>query len=166
MPGVGLSAAGWEEAAGLRARLGPVGHVVSSPVQRARETASVLGEHVEVEPGVEEIDFGGWTGMRFDALAGDPVWRQWNGLRSLVRCPGGETMAEAQARALGAVGRLRAAWPGGVVAVVSHADVVKAVLAGALGVSLDQLDRLAVGPASISTLVVWEGGMRVECVNR
>lgn len=163
MPGVALSDEGRAQAAALPARLGPVGAVLSSPVQRALETAAALGRPVAEAPGFEEIDFGRWTGLRFDALDADPAWHAWNAFRSLAACPGGETMHAAQSRALSALQGLR----GGeaTVAVVSHADIIKAVLAAVLGVSLDRLDRFTVDPASISTVVLFDGYARVERIN-
>ena len=156
------------EALGVRFSGLGVAAVVSSPVQRAMETASVIagmvGVGVTVEAGLEEIDFGGWTGMTFAALGGDPLWGAWNSMRGLVRCPGGETMLEVQARAVGALGRLREGYVGGEVVVVSHSDVIKAVLATVLGMSLERLDRLVVGAGTVSRVVVFEGDWRVEGV--
>ena len=171
MPGVALSEAGREEALLLAARFGAeaVAAIVSSPLQRARETAEPIAERLGLElatdAGFEEIDFGVWTGQRFDELAPDTAWQAWNRLRSLAGCPGGETMAQAQARALLALGRLRAAYPDGSVVVVSHADVLKAVLAAALGLPLDHMQRLTLEPASCSTLVVFDADVRVDRVN-
>lgn len=168
MPGVGLSAEGRAQAARLAARIGRLDHVVTSPVQRARETAAALAgpRAAELEPGFEEIDFGAWCGQAFEVLAPDPEWQRWNTIRSLARCPGGETMAEAQSRALAALDRLRTARPGQTIAIVSHADILKALLAATIGLSLDHLQRLTLDPASISTLVVSEDTLRVDGINR
>ena len=168
MPGVGLSAEGWAQARALgeRFRGEGVAAVLSSPVQRAMETAGAIaaavGLGVTVEPGFEEIDFGRWTGMRFSELDGDAEWARWNALRSVARCPGGETMHGAQSRALDALGRSGA----GCTVVVSHSDVIKAVLAGVLGMSLDHLQRLVVGVGSVSTVGMDGGAVWVERVNR
>ncbi len=172
MPGVGLTEAGREQAVLLAKRFEgeAVAAIVSSPVQRARETADIIGAALRVpvksDAGFEEIDFGAWTGRRFDDLAPDPAWQAWNRLRSLVSCPGGETMHQAQARALRSLNRLRGAYAGRAVIVVSHADVLKAMLASALGLSLDHLHRLTLDPASCSTLVLFETDVRVDGVNR
>ncbi len=171
MAGVGLSDEGRAQARTLARHLAgrSVAAVVSSPVQRALETAApvaaALGLPVGIDAGFEEIDFGTWTGRRFDDLAADPAWDAWNCLRSLARCPSGETMHEAQSRALAALGRLRAAHAGQEVVVVSHADVVKAMLAPALGLPLDLLHRLLISPASCSTLVVFDADVQVASVN-
>ena len=171
MAGVGLSEQGRGEAAALAARLqGPIAAVVSSPMQRAQETAAAiaagLGMLVEAGPAFNEVDFGAWSGLTFEALAPDPLWQRWNALRSLTRCPGGETMVEAQARALAGLAGFRDTHPGATIVIVSHADILKAILAAALGLSLDQLHRLTIDPASCSTLSVWDGDVRVEGINR
>ena len=166
-PGIGLSDAGRLQAAALAVRLkgSGVGAVLSSPVQRARETAApiaaALGVATVVEPGLEEIDFGAWSGQRFDALAAAPGWDAWNRARSLAATPGGETMLAVQARAVAALMRQA----GGAVVAVSHSDVIKAVLAFALGMPLDLLHRLEVAPGSRSVLVLGGDFARVEAVN-
>ena len=172
MPGVPLNGHGHAQATALAARFAthPIAAVIGSPVQRAQETAQpIAAAHrlpVQIDPGFEEIDFGAWTGLTFEALAPDPAWQAWNRQRSLAACPGGETMHEAQARAMRALGRLRDAHPHGTVVVVSHADVLKAILAPALGLTLDQLHRLTIDPASVSTLVLFDAEIRVDALNR
>jgi len=173
MPGVPLSAEGQAQAAALAERFGqgqPIAAIVASPVQRAQETArpiaARLGLPLRTNFGFEEIDFGRWTGRRFDALQPDPAWHAWNRLRSLAQCPGGETMHAAQSRALLALSRLRAEHGSASIVVVSHADVLKAMLAPALGLSLDHLHRITIDPASVSTLVLFEEDCRVDGLNR
>lgn len=175
MEGVGLSPAGQAEAAAAAEALvvalagRPVAALVSSPLQRARETAAPiaarLGLEVAVEPGFAEVDFGDWTGARFEALHGQPAWRAFNTFRGFAPIPGGETMLAVQARAVDALLRLRGAWPDAELVVVSHADVVKAILAHLLGVSLDLFRRIEVGPASRSTVVLYDEDAAVECIN-
>ena len=171
-PGVPLSADGIRQAEQLAAGFAgqSVGAVLSSPVQRAVETAAHIGAalrlDVEIEAGFEEIDFGRWTGARFDTLDDDPAWQAWNHLRSVAGAPGGETMAAAQARALAALARCRARLGEQTVIAVTHADIIKAVLAPALGLPLDRLYRLTIDPASVSTLVVFDEDLRVDGVNR
>ncbi len=171
MPDVPLSPDGQAQAAALAERFAgqDIAAVVTSPIQRARETAAPLAARLTrtsvTEPGFAEIDFGRWTGLRFDALAGDPAWDAWNRLRSLACCPGGESMHGAQSRALAALHGLVVTYRGQAVVVVSHADIIKALLAPALGLSLDHLHRLRIDPASISTLVVFDTDVRVDRVN-
>src|SRR4051794_17038771 len=139
MPGVGLGEEGRRQATALAERLAPEGlaAIHSSPAQRARETAEVialrLGLAVTPCPELDEIEFGAWTGRSFASLAGDPGWERWNTQRGTARPPGGETMAEAQQRAMRWLEEVRLRHPGAAVAAVSHGDVIKAVLAGCLG---------------------------------
>lgn len=171
MPGVPLSDEGRAQVEALAAHFagGAIDAVVASPIQRAQETAgpiaSAVGLPVVTEPGFEEIDFGTWAGRRFAELDGDPAWARWNAARSVGACPGGETMHAAQSRALAAVDRLHTAWPEGTVVVVSHADVLKAVLAAMLGMSLDRLHRFRLDPASCSVVQVGHDWMRVDAIN-
>ena len=169
MPGVALSATGLTEATALASRYSgtQVRAVLTSPVQRAQETAgpiaAALGVHPVIEPGLEEVDFGGWAGKAFVALAGEPGWAAWNNARSLAPTPGGENMLAVQSRALSALMRHRE--DGGTIVAVSHSDVIKAVLAYVLGMPLDLLHRLEIAPASRSVLVLGESFARVEAVN-
>ena len=169
MPGIGLSGEGRAQAAALADALAarPIRAVLSSPVQRAQETAAPiaarLGLPVLTDPGLDEIDFGAWAGAAFDDLDGQPTWDAWNRFRSFAPTPGGETMAAAQARALAAVAR--AAAGGGEAVLVSHSDVLKAVLAHFLATPLDLLHRIELAPASRSVLVLFDGGARVDGIN-
>jgi probable phosphomutase (TIGR03848 family) len=171
MPGVGLGEAGRRQAEALAQRFAGVGvdAVWTSPLQRARETAEPiaarLGLRARASDALCEIDFGAWTGQGFDALRDDPRWRRWNEARGSERPPGGESMAEAQARASAEVERARAEHPDGRVVLVSHGDVIKAVLAGVLGLPLDAHARFEIAPASVSALAVWDGGGKVLSMN-
>ncbi len=169
-PGVELSVEGMRQAAALAERFGgmTVDAVLSSPIERARQTAApigaVLGLEVETEARLNEIDFGEWTGAAFSALDGSAEWEAWNRQRSVARCPGGETMAAAQDRALQAIAQARRY---GHVVMVSHQDILKSVLAHYLGMSLDHLHRFALDPASHSTVTIFDDGTaRVDTINR
>ena len=171
MPGVGLGEAGQRQAEALARRFACEGvdAVWTSPLQRARETAEPvaarLGLAARPSDALCEIDFGAWTGQAFDALRDDPRWRRWNEARGSERPLGGESMTEAQTRAAAEVERARAEHPDGRVVLVSHSDVIKAVLAGVLGLSLDAYSRFEVSPASVSALAVWDGGGKVLSMN-
>lgn len=160
------------EAAALAARLSGIGigAVLSSPLERARQTAAAIaaasGLSVETEAGLNEIDFGDWTGAIFATLEGQPEWNAWNNHRSIARCPNGETMLEAQARAVSAVMRSVMRHAGQHIVLVSHQDVLKAIVAHFLGVSLDHLERFSLDPASRSVITVFgDGGARVDGIN-
>ena len=167
--GVGLSETGRQQADRVAARLAgaDIRAVLTSPVQRARETAepiaAKLGLVSSVESGLEEVDFGEWMGQPFAALAAAPGWARWNTARSLAPTPGGETMLAVQARAVDVMMRQLAA--GGTVVAISHADVIRAVLAYVLGMPMDMMHRLEIGAASQSIVVLGEDFARVEAVN-
>ena len=158
--GVGLDDTGREQVTALAARLAavPLAAVVTSPLQRCLETADLmLAGHDPVDRHVDErlgeVRYGDWTGGELKKLAKDPLWKVVQAHPSAMTFPGegGEAMRDMQARAVAAVRD----WNGrvgedAVYAVVSHADVIKAVLADALGMHLDQFQRLVVDPGSVS----------------
>ena len=167
MPGVTLSAQGREEADRLAETLRGSGASVllSNPRARARETAApitaALGLGASEEPGLDEIDFGDWTGRPLPDLAADPRWLAWNAHRADRRPPGGESMQEAQGRAVAAL----ADRPEPCLIAASHGDVIRAVLLDLLGLSVSAYDHLVVEPASISVVEFWPGGGQVRSVN-
>ncbi len=175
MPGVGLNAQGRAQAQALadalsNAHPGGLAAIYTSPQQRARETASVvasrLGLKVQVAAEFDEIDFGEWTGRRLqDLSAGSPGWRDWVERRATATPPGGEAFAKVRQRMLEGAERLRHAHPSGTIAVVSHADPIKALLATHLSMSLNELERFDVDCASVSALDVGDGWSKVRCVN-
>jgi len=161
-PGVHLNADGRHQAEALAAALArlPIGAVYSGPLERARETGAVLAERLGrplgAASGLDELDYGDWTGRTLESLSDDPTWRAFNASRSTTRIPGGESMDEVVARAGAELERLRRAHPGGLVAAVSHGDVIRGLLLHALGVSLDHIHRLEIAPASVSVLRLFE----------
>jgi probable phosphoglycerate mutase len=170
MAGVSLSEKGRAEAGRVAARLAreTAGAVVTSPTARAVETAEAIGARLglvpESVPALDEIAFGAWTGMSFEELDHDPGWRNWNAARAVARPPGGETMLEVQARAVGFVEGRRHETEGAIV-LVSHADVIKVTVAYYLGLPVDSWHRFDIDPASVTTLVVGDWGARVVRLN-
>ena len=160
--GVHLNAEGRVEAEALARRLGEVAisAIYSSPLERALETAAPIAAHQGVPviqaPGLLELDFGDWTGKTLQELDRLPQWKDFNIYRSGTQIPGGEGMGDVLARALGEVNRIRARHPGSemVVAVVSHGDVLRALIAHFLGVPLDLFQRLEISPASVSVVAL------------
>ena len=122
----------------------PVGHAIDSAV------TDVLPR--VVVPDLLELDFGDWTGRSIAELEAAEAWRGFNVFRSGTRIPGGELMTEVQARAVGALERLSRQHPTSTIAVVSHGDVIRAMLVYFLGMPLDLLQRIAIDPASVSVL--------------
>jgi broad specificity phosphatase PhoE len=166
-----LNAEGVTQARIVATRLAsePIDTVYSSPLERALRTAEAIAEtrrmKVEVVEPLNEIEMGDWTGAHFEDLDHAPEWGFWNIARSQHRPPNGESMLEVQARVARWLERVWRMRGGGVVAAVSHADVIKAALAYALGLCLDHHGRLEVAPASISTIVVGSWGLKVQRVN-
>lgn len=168
---VPLTAAGRTEAEVLAGQVPTLGAsaIHASPQRRARETAEIVGRGlglpVAVEARLDEVDFGEWTGRSFADLDRDPAWADWNTARGSARPPGGESMGEAQARAVACVGALAAANPGRTLLLVSHADIIRAVVAHVIGLPLDRLLALDIDPASVTTLHVGDWGGRLAGLN-
>lgn len=170
-PGVPLSAAGAAQAAALGARLAGarLDAIVASPLERTRETADAIGRAagvvVETDDALVEIDVGEWTGVGFDRLHADPRWATWNAERATARCPGGESMAEAQARIVGVLRALAAARAGQVVALVTHSDLIRASVCDVLGLGLAGIHRFDIDPASVTRVVAGDWGARLLSLN-
>jgi len=158
--GVSLDDVGREQVTALAARLGPVPltAVVTSPLQRCQETTDLIlagrddvPRHVDQRVG--EVRYGDWSGEKLSKLAKDPLWKVVQSHPSAMTFPGddGEAMRDMQVRAVTAVREWNAKLgDDAVYAVVSHGDLIKAVLADALGMHLDQFQRLVADPASVS----------------
>jgi broad specificity phosphatase PhoE len=170
-PGISLNSEGRSQADALALRLEaqPIDCLQASPVQRAQETARAIGDRrglqVETAAALDELDFGDWSGRAFVELAGDPRWNDWNSARASATAPHGESMADAQARAWEHVESTVRAWPDATVAMVTHCDIIRAVVARVLGLSLDQIHRFDVDPASITRLVLGSWGARLLNLN-
>lgn len=166
-----LTSRGVEQAQSLARRLlaNPPDAIHSSPVQRARETARAIGEacerEVEIAGALDEVDFGDWTGRAFAELEGDEAWRLWNERRSDASAPGGESMSAARDRALRHVHQAAALHAGGTVVMVTHCDIIRALVAAILGLSLDRILQFDVGPASISRIAAGPWGARLKTLN-
>ncbi len=161
--GVELDSVGHTQVADVGARMAgvPLRAVVTSPLRRCRQTTQALvGARdaacpVHNDSGIIECGYGDWTGKTLKELSGEELWATVQSQPSAVRFPGGESMTEMSARAVGTVrawdARMEAEHgPDAVWAAVSHGDVIKAVLADALGMHLDLFQRINVGPASVS----------------
>jgi probable phosphomutase (TIGR03848 family) len=158
--GVGLDDTGRTQVTALAARLTgvPLAAVVTSPLQRCLETADLmLAGHDPVERHLDdrlgEVRYGDWTGGELKKLAKDPLWKVVQSHPSAMTFPGegGESMRDMQARAVDAVRDWNTRLgDDAVYVVVSHGDVIKSVLADALGMHLDQFQRLVVDPSSVS----------------
>jgi probable phosphoglycerate mutase len=171
-PGVHLNDEGKAQAEALGKRLAdaPIQHLYSSPLERTIETAEAIRQyhpHLDIKhiEGIGEVRYGDWEGQEISKLAQRKMWQVVQEYPSRAYFPNGETMRGVQERAVNAVEELVAAHPREVVAVVSHADLIKMVLAHYLGMHLDVFQRIVVSPASISALVLGYGRPYVVTVN-
>ncbi len=137
----------------------------ASPRGRAQQTAAAIRSDVVTADALDEVDFGEWTGLRYDALKGNTAWDRWNSERSTAQVPGGESMAEAQERAVAHVQQVAREFAGRMVALVSHCDIIRAVVAWVLGLSLNRILSFDVDPASVTHIVVGEWGARLVRLN-
>lgn len=175
LPGIPLSEKGREEARILAERLSGVAftRISSSPIQRCLETLEPIlrtrttgvaaRPEVEIDERLIEVDYGAWSGRELKTLAKDPLWTTVQRQPSAMHFPKGEALAAAAARGVAAV-RERSAALGGddVWLAASHGDVIKAIVADALGTPLDLFQRISIDPASIT--VIRYGGERPTVV--
>ena len=165
--GVDLDDKGRDQAAGLIDRIGdlPIRAVISSPLLRCRRTVEPLATALCLEPFIDdrlaEVDYGDWTGRKIAELAGEPLWRVVQAHPSAAMFPGGEGLAQVQARAVAAIrehDRRLALEHGGehggdaLWVACTHGDVIKAVIADAYGMHLDAFQRVTADPASVSVI--------------
>ena len=160
-PGVHLDETGRQQAKDLAVRLAAitVDGFVTSPLERCRETAEVLAADAPAETRLNsdvdlaECRYGEWTNRPLAELRRDPLWAVVEQAPSSVTFPGGEAFAAVQARALAALRRWNKRYgPDGLYVAVSHGDVIKAVVADALGMHLDMFQRVTIEPGSITAI--------------
>jgi len=169
LPGIDLDGRGQQQAAALAVRLAdvPLAAIVSSPLERCQQTAAIISnwrrslDGTGHEPAVQTDDrlgecrYGDWTGKSLRQLSHDPLWRVVQAHPSAVRFPGenGESMIAMQQRAVSAVRDWNAKLGDDAVYLIcSHGDVIKAILADALGMHLDMSQRIQVDPCSLSII--------------
>ncbi|MEV0999097.1 MSMEG_4193 family putative phosphomutase [Nonomuraea sp. NPDC050202] len=158
-PGVHLSEAGRAQAAALAGRVAGVrlDAIVSSPLERCRETAEAVAQGREMDVRIDdrfiECGYGEWTGRPLAELAKEPLWQVVQAHPSAVTFPEGESLAGMQHRALAAVREWnRTLGSKAVYLVCSHGDVIKAIVADALGLHLDQFQRITADPAALTVI--------------
>jgi probable phosphoglycerate mutase len=165
IPGVHLNETGHRQAHGVAQRLAslPVKAVYSSPVTRCLETAAYIADThrlaVQQLDEVAELEYGQWEGKKVKKLAKEPLWRAVQFFPSRMRFPQGEALREAQFRAVQAIEDVAARHEKDMVVVVSHADIIRLLLAHYLGIHIDLFQRLIISPASASVLSLHPGGM-------
>lgn len=171
--GVHLDETGHKQAQGAAARLAhlPIAAVYSSPLARCQETAAYIAETfqltVEELGPIGEVRYGEWEGAEIEKLAKEKAWYAVQHYPSRFRFPGGEALREVQGRAVDALEALAQRHDKReMVVVVSHADLIKLVLAHYLGVHIDLFQRIVISPASVSVVALMDNGLvRVVRVN-
>ncbi len=174
--GVRLDRVGREQAERTAQRLSdvPLVGIVSSPLERCRQTASLIlglqpgSPATPLEKGITECDYGQWQGRPLSELSQEPLWSVVQSQPSAAVFPGGESLAAMQSRAVAAIRRHDAIFqeqygPGAVWVAVSHGDIIKSIIADALGMHLDLFQRIGVNPASVS--IVRYGTNRPEVIS-
>ena len=172
IPGVHLNENGRKQAAAAAGRLAdlPITAVYSSPVTRCMETAEHIAQPHQLDiiqlDDLGEVRYGQWEGRKIKKLARKKRWKAVQFFPSRMRFPDGEALREVQFRAVQALEALSQQHPKDIIIVVSHADLIKLVLAHYLGVHIDLFQRIAVTPASISIInLLGQGGVRVLRIN-
>jgi probable phosphomutase (TIGR03848 family) len=162
-PGVELDERGIEQAQQVAERLSavPLSALIASPLERTQQTADAIqsaqgsGVPRHVDERFAECRYGEWTGRPLSDLAKEPLWKVVQGHPSAVVFPGadGESMIGMQHRAVSGIRDWNASLhQDAVYAVVSHGDVIKAIVADALGMHLDQFQRISIDPCSVSVI--------------
>ena len=171
-PGLHLADVGHEQARRVADRimaLPKIDAIYASPLERARETAAPIakafGMKTQIDRGLLECDFGDWTGAELKNLMKLPEWTTVQRAPSTFTFPAGESFNAMQTRMVGAIDRLRAKHPGGVIVCVSHADPIKAAVAHAMGTHIDLFQRIVISTCSISAITYGHGAPVVLTVN-
>lgn len=165
-PGVKLDERGLEQSSALAERLAdlPLALVVSSPLDRCQETIRpLLQRHPKVEAHIDdrigECHYGDWSGRKLSELAKEPLWRTVQRYPSGATFPGpdGESLPQMQARATRAVREWNTRveelhGPNALFVICSHGDIIKSVIADALGLHLDFFQRIMVDPCSVTAI--------------
>lgn len=136
--------------------------IVSSPLDRTLETSQALSAAlksvgkdvpIRIDERIGECHYGDWTGKSLSELSELELWPAVQGHPASVRFPGGESLMEMQHRAVTCIRAINDdLGSGATYAVVSHGDIIKAILADALGMHLDHFQRIQISPASVSVV--------------
>ena len=172
LPNVHLSKSGQEQAERLAERLGKltIAQVQLSPMDRCSETLAPWlakygkGVSVTLEPNLVEVDYGKWSGKKLATLSRARLWRKVQGQPSAVTFPDGESLAQMQVRAMKTVHDFFAS-DRDLTIMVSHGDVIKAIVASSMGMHLDDFQRIVIDPASITILESNGGAIRLTRLN-
>lgn len=161
LPGIVLSKEGRRQAESLAGRTAdlPLAAIYTSPLERCHQTAEILSAPHRRKPrvleGLSEIDYGGWQGRSLKALYRTKAWGELRASPGDFRFPQGETIREAQTRGMAVTEALKVKHPDELVLCCSHADLIRLIVAGYLGLGLDLYTRISIPPASITA--IWLG---------
>jgi probable phosphoglycerate mutase len=177
LPDVHLSAKGIAQSEALVTRLGAlkIAAIKISPLERCAETINPWwvatgkpnnrGVEVEVDPNLIEVDYGSWSGKKLSQLSRNSMWKTVQNNPSAMYFPSGESLAVMQTRAMKSVhDALRVRRKGSIV-LVSHGDVIKSIVASALGMHLDDFQRIVIDPASVTILDFSQSKPRLTLMN-
>jgi len=170
-PGISLSETGKMQSQRLANRFRNVtlNAVYSSPLERALQTASVIAESMKLDVrkcvAADEIHFGEWTGKTFDELSSDERWRHFNARRSMTLVPGGESFLEVQNRIVKELEALARQHGKAHIAIVSHADVIRAALAYFAAIPIDLIERFEISPCSVSAVALDDDNATLLTIN-
>lgn len=171
IPGVHLNDTGRQQAAAVAVRIAqlPIEAIYTSPLDRTVETAQAIagprGLALRIVEGLQEVDYGEWQGAELKELYKHELWPGVQHYPSGTRFPNGETLGEAQTRMVATLDMLRARHPKGMIAVVSHADIIKLAVAYYIGMHIDLFQRLEVGTCSVTALGFTRMGPRLLAYN-
>lgn len=176
LPGVHLNETGHQQSQAIAQSLASklknasIQAIYSSPLERTMETAEpiaeMLGVDIVARPGLVETDYGDWQGKTLKDLGRRKLWKVVQNNPSLMRFPSGESFAETQTRICTEIETLRAKHrEKDVIICVSHSDPIKLAVAYYLGLPLDLFQRLIIAPASITTLLLNDSGIRLLNLN-
>lgn len=163
---IALSKDGYMQRDKLDSRLSDTffSQVISSPMQRCRETILNIESNPEIVEEFQEVHYGDWTGKKMSSLMRNSAWREIHKNPASVRFPNGETLPEVQTRSLlGLDMHLNSKAKN--ILISTHADVIKVIILHALGTHLNNIDKLQIDNASISIIDRDKNGLRVVRVN-
>lgn len=171
IPGVHLNDEGRKQAQAVAERLSelPIEAIYSSPLDRTLETAQAIaqphGLALRLVESLQEVDYGEWQGAELKELYKHELWPGVQFYPSGTRFPNGETLGEAQMRMVSTLDMLRGRHPKGLIAVVSHADIIKLAVAYYCGMHIDLFQRLEIGTCSVTALMFTRMGPRLLALN-
>lgn len=171
-PGVHLNDDGKAQAEALAERLADakIHQIISSPLDRTMETANAVLQHhthlqLQLNEEIGEVDYGDWQGAKIASLRNRKMWEVIQEYPTRAYFPNGEAMRDVQVRAVNEIERLAREFPRDTIAIFSHADLIKMVVAHYLGMHLDVFQRIVISPASITGIQLGHSRPFITTVN-